>query len=69
MRGAEYVSLNPTRPDNAVGSFSINVKTGKWGDFALGHFGCDIISYCAYVKGLSQSKAALFLMAASERRA
>lgn len=32
--GMEYKALNPVRPDRKIGSFSINLRTGKWADFA-----------------------------------
>lgn len=35
-RGAEWVALNPARGDRKRGSFSINLKTGVWKDFASG---------------------------------
>jgi hypothetical protein len=34
--GREYVTLNPTRADRSVGSFKINLETGRWADFATG---------------------------------
>lgn len=34
--GHEWQALNPTRPDNKRGSFSINLHTGRWADFADG---------------------------------
>lgn len=58
IEGAEYVALNPTRPDNALGSFKINRTTGAWSDFATGDAGGDIVSLYAYVCGVSQSEAA-----------
>ena len=66
MRGVEYMAINPTRPDSSLGSFSINVKTGKWADFASGDRGLYIISYCAYVKGFSQIEAARFFKETKE---
>lgn len=33
-RGQEWVARNPNRVDNKLGSFSINLATGKWSDFA-----------------------------------
>jgi hypothetical protein len=33
-RGQEWVARNPNRADNKLGSFSINLTTGKWSDFA-----------------------------------
>jgi hypothetical protein len=32
--GHEYVALNPTRNDRRPGSFKINIRTGRWADFA-----------------------------------
>jgi hypothetical protein len=58
-RGAEYVALNPTRPgDTNPGSFSINLQTGRWADFASGDRGGDPISLAAYLHGKSQVEAA-----------
>ena len=42
--GQEYVALNPTRHDNKQGSFSVNLISGKWADFATGDSGGDIVS-------------------------
>jgi hypothetical protein len=58
VRGDEYVACNPTRADKSAGSFRINLKTGRWADFATGDRGGDPISYYAYVFGLSQIEAA-----------
>lgn len=33
--GREYVARNPRRDDRHRGSFSINLDTGAWGDFAI----------------------------------
>jgi len=44
----EYVMLNPTRQDRNLGSFRINIKTGAWGDFAIGKKGFGIISLLIY---------------------
>jgi uncharacterized protein (DUF927 family) len=49
--GAEWVSTNPTRSDGQPGSFSINMTTGKWSDFATGDKGGDLISLVAYLEG------------------
>ena len=59
--GAEYVALNPTRPDGNPGSFCINIRTGRWADFATGDRGGDLISLAAYVNGTHQLDAARFL--------
>lgn len=47
--GAEWVALNPTRADSKAGSFSINLNTGLWSDFATGDGGADLVSLCAYL--------------------
>jgi hypothetical protein len=60
--GAEWVALNPTRNDTALGSFKINVCTGRWADFATGDKGGDVISLLAYLRGTSQGEAARLLM-------
>jgi hypothetical protein len=51
------VALNPTRSDTKSGSFKINLKTGKWGDFATGDRGGDLISLWAYIKDIGQYEA------------
>jgi len=48
-----YVAYNPHRLDKTLGSFRINIITGKWADFATRDRGGDIISLYAYVKGYS----------------
>ena len=60
----EWVCRNPTRNDRKPGSFSVNLRTGKWIDFATGgtYGGCDkggdLISLYAYVHGIGQGEAA-----------
>lgn len=61
IMGGEYLALNPTRPDQSLGSFSINMKTGRWCDFATGDRGGDPVSLYAFLHGLSQKRAALEL--------
>ena len=56
--GREYVALNPTRHDRHLGSFRINMRTGRWADFATGDRGGDIVSLAAYLSHLRQSDAA-----------
>lgn len=58
VRNGEWVALNPTRNDRTPGSFSINIRTGKWADFATGDKGGDVISLAAYLSGSSQAEAA-----------
>lgn len=47
--GNEWVARNPKRSDLHPGSFSINLRTGQWSDFATGDRGADIISLAAYL--------------------
>ncbi len=61
IEGNSYVALNPTRADKNLGSFRIDLATGRWIDFASSDRGGDIVSLCAYVKGLSQYQAAQYL--------
>ncbi len=56
--GHEWVARNPRRADNSPGSFSVNLRTGKWADFATGDAGGDLISLRAYLDGTSQRIAA-----------
>jgi hypothetical protein len=61
QRGSEWVALNPRRADGQPGSFKVNLRTGRWADFATGDKGGDPISLVAYLLGLSQSEAARLL--------
>ena len=54
----EYTALNPTRHDRQLGSFRINMRTGRWADFATGDKGGDVVGLFAYLTGLSQVAAA-----------
>lgn len=47
--GNEWVARNPRRDDRKLGSFSVNLRTGAWGDFATGDRGSDVISLAAYL--------------------
>ncbi len=57
----EYVVKNPTRLDNKAGSFSINVTSGKWSDFATNDAGNDLIGLTSYVKGISPLDACFYI--------
>lgn len=57
-QGGEYVARNPRRADRHLGSFRINLQTGRWADFATGDKGGDVVSLAAYLAGLSQREAA-----------
>lgn len=56
--GREFVARNPIRADRRAGSFKVNLRTGKWSDFATGDKGGDPISLAAYLFGLTQAEAA-----------
>ncbi|WP_448192726.1 hypothetical protein [Azospirillum sp. sgz301742] len=59
--GHEYIALNPRRADRRLGSFRINMNTGRWADFATDDGGGDPISLAAYLAGISQADAARHL--------
>ncbi len=59
--GNEYLALNPKRADRSLGSFRINLKTGKWADFATRDRGSDFVSLVAWLYDLRQSDAAMRL--------
>jgi len=57
--GNEYAARNPRRADHNIGSFKVNLRSGKWADFAVsGAAGGDVISLVAYLNDCSQSAAA-----------
>ena len=59
-QGREWVARNPTRNDRRPGSFSINLQTGRWADFAdsPNAKGCDVVSLYAYLRNIGQGEAA-----------
>jgi putative DNA primase/helicase len=48
--GGEYKSLNPLRDDSRPGSFSINLHSGAWADFATGDKGGDLVALWCYLQ-------------------
>lgn len=56
--GREWVACNPTRVDRHLGSFSVNLVSGRWADFATGDKGGDPVSLAAYLAGTGQTEAA-----------
>ena len=58
LMGREYTARNPTRADRRLGSFRINVNSGRWSDFATGDKGGDVVSLAAYLSGTGQVEAA-----------
>ena len=59
--GTEWVARNPSRPDKKLGSFKINLITGRWCDFATGDRGGDLTSLAAFVARVPQREAAIRL--------
>ncbi|MBU1348206.1 MAG: hypothetical protein KKA16_14800 [Alphaproteobacteria bacterium] len=59
--GQEWVARNPHRNDRHLGSFKVNLETGKWGDFAAGDRGGDLVSLAAFVARTSQRDACIRL--------
>lgn len=60
-QGNEWAAINPKRADAHHGSFSVNINTGKWADFATGDKGGDLVSLVAWLEDCSQTKAAELL--------
>jgi len=59
--GSEWVARNPSRADRRPGSFKVNLSSGKWGDFATGDRGGDLVSLAAFVAGVPQREACIRL--------
>lgn len=59
--GQEWVAKNPRRPDKSLGSFKVNLVTGRWADFASGDRGGDLVGLVAFLLSLSQRDAAIRL--------
>jgi hypothetical protein len=57
-QGREYVARNPRRADRHLGSFRINILTGRWADFATDDKGGDVVSLAAYLADIGQVEAA-----------
>lgn len=47
--GTEWTALNPRRHDQRPGSFRVNMRSGRWADFATGERGGDPVSLYAYL--------------------
>lgn len=59
QRGRHYKAYNPLRADSSLGSFSINIETAVWKDFAIDEGGGDLVSLVCYLDQLEyQSEAA-----------
>jgi hypothetical protein len=57
--GTEWIATNPTRADKRRGSFKVNLRTGRWSDFAVEASGGDLVSLAAYLFNLKQGQAAV----------
>ena len=58
IRAGEWEGRNPRRADRKPGSFKVNVRSGRWADFATGDSGGDPVSLVAFLTGLGQADAA-----------
>jgi hypothetical protein len=56
--GNEWVARNPRRADRNLGSFRVNMATGRWADFATDDRGGDVVSLAAYLASTGQAEAA-----------
>jgi hypothetical protein len=61
--GREWTARNPRRADRHLGSFRVNMITGRWSDFATGDRGGDAVSLAAYLFNTTQGEAARRLAA------
>jgi len=49
IEGSDYVALNPRRKDSKLGSFRIDINTGRFHDFATGDKGGSIIDLATFI--------------------
>ena len=56
--GGEWVARNPRRADRHAGSFKVNIRTGRWSDFAVDVKGGDPVSLASYLANIGQVDAA-----------
>lgn len=61
LASVEYIVRNPRRADRSPGSFRINLRNGRWADFATGDRGGDPVSLVAYIEDTTQGDAAKIL--------
>jgi hypothetical protein len=59
--GREWTARNPRRADRRLGSFKVNLDSGKGADFASGDRFSDFVGMVAFVEAISQREAALRL--------
>lgn len=54
----EWVAFNPNRHDRHLGSFRVNLSTGKWADFAVSDAkGNNLASLAMYLFNISYKEA------------
>lgn len=63
IEGRQMLIRNPRRDDAKPGSFSINVTSGLWKDFATGEGGQDPVSLIAFLQGHDEQKTAALWLA------
>ena len=49
IEGGDFVALNPKRNDSKLGSFRIDIQTGRFHDFATGDRGGSILDLASFV--------------------
>jgi uncharacterized protein (DUF927 family) len=55
--GREWKATNPTRSDARAGSFSVNLESGKWADFASDQRGGDLVALVKMLDGCGMGEA------------
>jgi len=55
--GHEFIAVNPTRADNSLGSFKINLQSGVWSDFATSDSGGDFFCLYRYINDVDANTA------------
>lgn len=58
VKGKEYIVLNPHRTDEHAGSLSIEIASGKGGDFAIGETFGDFVGLVAFARQCKPGEAA-----------
>ena len=58
IKRGEFTAINPTRADRRPGSFRINIRSGRWQDFATEDRGNTPLSLAVYLSGKPPYEAA-----------
>ena len=48
IEGGDYVALNPRRKDVKLGSFRVDISTGRFHDFAIGDRGGSVLDLAMF---------------------